>query len=57
MLKIFLASVIILTIAIVAFLVKMFFVKDSTFIKQCLCKKNENNTDKNCLNSCEFADD
>ncbi len=41
MLKVFLASLIFVGIAVAAIAIKMFFVKGSSFKKQCSCGRNE----------------
>jgi hypothetical protein len=51
MLKVFIASIVIVGIAIAAFAIKMFFIKGSSFKKECSCGRNEEGN--GCSSTCE----
>jgi len=51
MFKVFIASLVIIGIAIAAIAIKMFFIKGSSFKKECSCGRND--PDSGCSTSCE----
>jgi hypothetical protein len=54
MLKVFIASIILVGIAIAAIAIKMFLVKGSSFKKECSCGRNE--TGNSCSTVCDDHD-
>jgi len=51
MLKVFIASIIVVGIAVAAIAIKMFLVKGSSFKKECSCGRNE--TGDSCSTVCD----
>jgi len=51
MLKLFLASLIFISIAIAAIAIKMFLIKGSSFKKECSCGRNE--SESSCSSVCD----
>ena len=54
MLKVFIASILVVGVAIAAIAIKMFLVKGSTFKKECSCGRNE--TGSSCSTYCDDHD-